>query len=160
MTIAKLRADLVDLNLKCQQARDNEVRFGLQRSRLEAERAQLLMRMVETAQQPMPVTVPYKITMQPSPIAPNKPKPATVPRNNLKPDGLPSMSAMVMSVFDNAEDAGLRPKQIRERVSAKYWPDMPADRVVSTAWRLAKDGKLHHNGGRYWLNGRSDHDKE
>jgi hypothetical protein len=49
MDIAKLRAELEELNLKCQQARDGEVRYGLQRSRLEAERAQLLARMVEAA---------------------------------------------------------------------------------------------------------------
>jgi hypothetical protein len=150
--IAKLRADLADLNLKCQEAGYNEVRYGLQRSRLEAERAQLLMQMVETVHQSTPATVPYRITMQSSPIAPNKPKPATAPRNNLKPDGLPSMSAMVMSVFDNAEVAGLRPKQIRERIRAKYWPEVPANHVTSVAWKLAKDGKLSHSGGRYRLN--------
>jgi hypothetical protein len=45
--IAQLKADLTDLNMKCQLARDNEVRFALQRGRLEAERTNLLVKMIE-----------------------------------------------------------------------------------------------------------------
>ena len=45
--IAQLKADLNDLNMKCQLARDNEVRFALQRGRLEAERTNLLVKMIE-----------------------------------------------------------------------------------------------------------------
>ena len=45
--ITRLKAELVELNTKCQLARDNEVRFALQRSRLEAERTQLLVKLVE-----------------------------------------------------------------------------------------------------------------
>jgi hypothetical protein len=43
--ITRLKAELVELNTKCQLARDNEVRFALQRSRLEAERTQLLVKL-------------------------------------------------------------------------------------------------------------------
>jgi hypothetical protein len=145
--------ELDDLNIKCQQARDNEVRYGLQRSRLEAERAQLLMRMIEATQQ-QSSSVPYAVTWQNAPLA-NKSavgfEPTVLPRN-LKPNGLPPMSAMVLSVLGSAEAAGLKPKQIRDRIREKWWPEMPADRVVSTVWRLAKDGKLSHSDGRYRLN--------
>ena len=44
--VAQLKAELAELNTKCQLARDNEVRYALQRSRLEAERAQLLVKLV------------------------------------------------------------------------------------------------------------------
>ena len=53
--IAKIKSDLNDLNMKCQLARDNEVRFALQRGRLEAERTQLLVKMIEAM---APATVP------------------------------------------------------------------------------------------------------
>jgi hypothetical protein len=45
--IAQLKAELTDLNTKCQLARDNEIRFALQRGRLEAERTQLLVKFIE-----------------------------------------------------------------------------------------------------------------
>ena len=45
--ITQLKVELNDLNVKCQLARDNEIRFALQRSRLEAERAKLLVRIME-----------------------------------------------------------------------------------------------------------------
>jgi hypothetical protein len=151
--IAKLQADLADLNMKCQQARDNEVRYGLQRSRLEAERAQLLANMVEAVQRPQPST-PYAVTWQ-SAISLNEPaQPPSATVAVRKPDGLPSMSRMVLSVLDSAEaGVGLKPKQIRERIRQRYWPEAPTDRVVSVVWRLAKNGKLHHSDGRYRLNG-------
>ena len=38
--IVRLKTELNDLNVKCQLARDNEIRFALQRSRLEAEHCQ------------------------------------------------------------------------------------------------------------------------
>jgi hypothetical protein len=154
--LAKLQAELVDLNLKCQQARDNEVRYGLQRSRLEAERAQLLARMIEATQHPAPAA-PYAVTWQSAAVLPANQSNKLVTEARYKPDGLPSVSAMVLSVLDNAEAAGLKPKQIRQRVQERYWPEIPADRVASAAWRLARDGKIHHGNGRYWLNGHDPH---
>jgi hypothetical protein len=75
----KLRSELADLNEKCQQARDLEVRYALQRSRLEAERASLLVRLVETTVMTAapvvpilasaPVAPPYRVTWQtPTPV--------------------------------------------------------------------------------------------
>jgi hypothetical protein len=143
--ISKLRMELDELNIKCQQARDNEVRYGLQRSRLEAERAQLLAQMVVMVQQPSALSTPYAITWQTAALVPtNKP---TKPR--IKPEGLPPVSAMVMTVLDNAEAPGLKPQQIRDRIRAKYWPEAPADRIISAAWKLAKGGKLAYADGYY-----------
>jgi hypothetical protein len=59
---------------------------------------------------------------------------------------------MVLSVLDSAEAAGLKPKQIRDRIRDKWWPEAPANQVTSVAWRLAKDGKLNNSDGRYRLN--------
>jgi hypothetical protein len=155
--VAKLKAELAELNLRCQQARDNEVRYGLQRSRLEAERAQLLARMIEATQQPA-LSAPYAVTWQSAALA-NKtvakpaPRLTVVARNvrNPKPRELPPMSAMVLSVLDGAKAAGLRPRQIRDRIREKYWPEAPADRVFSVVWRLAKGGKLSRSDGHYRL---------
>lgn len=68
--VAVLRAELDELNLKCQTARDNEVRFALQRSRLETERAQLLVKLMEAmgppGVAPIAAPAPYRITVGPA----------------------------------------------------------------------------------------------
>jgi hypothetical protein len=120
---------------------------------LEAERAQLLVQMIEARQQPV-LSAPYAVTSQTAAAMPPEPaaKALAAVARILKPDGLPSMSAMVMSVLDTAELA-LEPRQIRDRIRQKYWPDVPIDRVASAVWRLAKGGKLHYRDRRYWCNG-------
>ena len=65
--IARLKAELAELNTKCQLARDNEVRYALQRSRLEAERAHLLVKLVEATTTAVPAAVlaaPYRVVLQ------------------------------------------------------------------------------------------------
>jgi hypothetical protein len=77
--IAQLKANLTDLNMKCQLARDNEVRFALQRGRLEAERASLLVKMIETltpAAMAGPAAAPldpYRVVMSSCPAGADRP---------------------------------------------------------------------------------------
>jgi hypothetical protein len=150
-----LKEKLRGLDCLIEAERNDEVRHGLQRSRLEADRAQLLVRMIEVMHGPQP-SAPYAVTWQ-SAISLNESAPTLATVAVRKPDGLPSMSSMVLSVLDSAEAAGLKPKQIRECIRDKYWPEVPIDRVVSAVWRLAKNGKLHHSDGRYRLNGYNPH---
>jgi hypothetical protein len=103
--IAQFKAALTDLNMKCQLARDNEVRFALQRGRLEAERTQLLVAMVEAmapaadtlAVAPVGARADYNVVMscpagkgQPTgsykpwypPVVPDEPKAVSPPRRH------------------------------------------------------------------------------
>jgi hypothetical protein len=119
----RLRAELDELNLKCQTARDNEVRYALQRSRLEAERAKLLVRMMETMAPTSAVapTAPYRVVVQAAPVSPTAPMPVrgsaavedtVADAGRVKPEGLPSVPAMVEAVLQDAPK-GLRPCEIR-----------------------------------------------
>jgi hypothetical protein len=149
--LTQMKEELRQLDCLIQAERNDEVRHGLQRSRLEAERAQLLVRMIEAMQRPA-LAAPYAVTWQSAAIL-AKPVQSKLRPTVHKPDGLPTVGAMVLSVLDGAEAAGLKPQQIRERIREKYWPEAPTDRIISATWRLAKGGKIHQGNGRYWLNG-------
>jgi hypothetical protein len=67
--IAQLKAALVELNTKCLLARDNEIRYALQRSRLEAERTEMMVKLVEAhggqrdgAPVRLPAALPYAVS--------------------------------------------------------------------------------------------------
>lgn len=153
----KLKAELAELNQKCQLARDNEVRYALQRGRLEAERAQLLIRIMEAmAHSPMPQqinpTAPYRVTMTTAPAldlsanaasGPNKPEYS-------KPDGIPTMSQMIEITLKGVGD-GLKPKQIINQIKREWWPDMPGERVHQGLFRGVRMGQLQKDGNRYKL---------
>jgi hypothetical protein len=63
-----MKEDLRQLECAIAAERNDEVRHGLQRGRLEAERAQLLVRMLETVQrQPALAPTPYVVTWQTAP---------------------------------------------------------------------------------------------
>ena len=122
---ARLKAELAELNTKCQLARDNEVRYALQRSRLEAERTQLMVKLVEaTASSAVPaaaLVAPYRVVMQmptpaPAPAPdnvaalrplPKQPSHPVDARRKHKPSGLPSIATMVTAALK--ERPGLRP---------------------------------------------------
>jgi hypothetical protein len=160
--IARLKAELAELNTKCQLARDNEVRYALQRSRLEAERAQLLVKLVEaTATVPAAaLAAPYRVVMQmpaPAPAAvlrslPNNPPAHPVDaRRKHKPDGLPSITAMITAVLKKTP--GLRPAEIADFIRKQWWPDLPTPTISTTVWRMVRSGHLTQQDGRYALNG-------
>ena len=121
---AKLKAELAELNAKCQLARDNEVRYALQRSRLETERAQLLVKLVEATTTAVPAAVlaaPYRVVLQ-MPAPENVPRPLPNPaslvdrRRKHKPDGLPSIAAMITATLK--ETPNLRPTEIADHPEA------------------------------------------
>jgi hypothetical protein len=90
---AKLKTELAELNQKCLVARDNEIRYGLQRSRLEAERATLLARLIEAAS--LPDAVPYRIVVRDSgvPVV-TVGSPPGHQKKRLRPNGIPPMPEM------------------------------------------------------------------
>jgi hypothetical protein len=159
--IARLKAALVELNTQCQLARDNEVRYALQRGRLEAERAQLLVKLmdVRAALAPTPVleaaSPPYRIivheptTASPFDAAGVNGAPAIVTtftdvasvaaagaeRRKGKPPGLPPMTTMVLAALNDAAQHGhgLTPREVGTVIQQKWWPTakQPAFRAIS-----------------------------
>jgi hypothetical protein len=85
-----LKVELERLNQACQLARDNEVRYALQRGRLEAERAQLLVKLMDAMAAPAaspvpgPAPTPYRVTVGGPTVAPPN------PLRGAKPDGIPT----------------------------------------------------------------------
>ena len=155
--IAGLKAELTELNVKCQSARDNEVRYALQRSRLEAERTQLLVKLIEevTVKPIVPTVTPRQLQKQPaSAIPPEEDDDGlAVPeaKHKWKPDDLPSVREMVETVLTDASPKWLRPKQITDRIRQAWWPDIPSHRAASVAWGLARIGQIEKRGNRYRL---------
>jgi hypothetical protein len=163
--IAKLRTELQILDGRIQAERNDEVRHGLQRGRLEAERAQLLVKMMEATAHTAPPAVstvgptsPWRVTLQmPTPDNVSQPlpkQPAHTPadaRRKHKPDGLPSITAMITAVLK--ETPGLRPAEIADLIRKQWWPDLQTPTISTTAWRMVRSGHLTQQDGRYALNG-------
>jgi hypothetical protein len=151
--IAKLKAELEALNLQCQLARDHEIRYALQRTRLETTRMQLMLKIVDAVASPSEtVSVAPSVAMrEPPPVeAPQKP----ARRQTRKPDGLPTVVQMVLAVLDG-EDAGMRPRDIVKIARRKWWPGLRGAAVGAAAWKLAGQGRLEKDGAFYKLNGHS-----
>jgi hypothetical protein len=162
--ITTLKAELNDLNVKCQLARDNEIRFALQRSRLEAERAKLLVRIMEAVAStaapaialptaPTP-TAPYRVVVQAAPMTPLA-TPACGPdiaakAHHPKPAGLPTMQAMVETVLQTAPK-GMRPCDITVAIQKGWWPNVPRTHVSSVVWHMGQKGRLTKHGAIYRL---------
>ncbi len=157
--IAKLKTELEALNLKCQLARDNELRYALQRSRLEAERTRLLVKIVEAQSAPPAPSVQAAPAAQPAyavTVAAVSVKPDAVRVvANGKPAGLPSVAQMVTTVLegDDTPDTGMRPSEVVDVVRRTWWPAAKVKDVNPVLWRLAGKGRLENTGGRYRLNG-------
>jgi hypothetical protein len=154
---AQLRAQLTELNTKCLLARDNEIRFALQRSRLEAERAQLLVKLVEAAAAApstppaMAAAQPYAITYEKAAmVSPPSPSPS-VPATRHKPEGLPTTPAMIVAALQEAGKPA-RPSEIAAYIRGKWWAELPSKVIYTNAYRMFKDGRLAHVDGRYSLN--------
>jgi hypothetical protein len=174
-----LKTALENLNRQCQLARDNELRYAVQRSRLEAERAVVLAEAVaalqDKASEPSgpasqigPVTAQqngYRISIAAAkmPLLRLPPLPSSaevstpsIPAKSCKPAGLPSVAKMIVAVLeDAAKDGyhGLRPCDLAEVVRKTWWRDVQTKVVNTTAWQMARDGKLAKDGALYKLNG-------
>jgi hypothetical protein len=163
--IAQLKTDIEALNLQCQLARDHEIRYALQRNRLEADRIRLLIKLVEA--QPTPLTSSmqsarsaYSVIMTPTQPAHDVETPLSSgvtheSRQQRKPPGLPTVVDMVMSVLrnDDTPEEGMAPCEITNIIRNKWWPTVKTTQINSMVWRLAKEGRLHHSNHRYRLNG-------
>lgn len=152
---AGLKAELSELNMKCQLARDNEVRFALQRGRLEAERATLLAKMIEAveARQTTPTVIlpplPTKSTAALALPEDDDEEPVAETRHKHKPDGLPTYQRMVQTVLDNAAPRWLAPRQMTAIIQQTWWSDIPANKAASVAWGMARTGMIDKRGSRY-----------
>jgi hypothetical protein len=152
--IAKLRAGLSDLNLKCQTARDNEVRYALQRSRLEAERAELLVRLIEAMSRPgVPIVAqaPYHVTLGP-PILPVPAIPVAVIEKPADKSAVrQSLPAAVLDALASAP-RGLATADILAALRAKR-PDVRPGAVYTVLCNLKKSGRTAKDGDRHVLAG-------
>jgi hypothetical protein len=159
--IAKLKVELEALNLQCQLARDHEIRYALQRTRLETGRMQLMLKIVDAMSSAVRPNMAAETALASSPQHVPAPKPsgignvvvAAVPayEKPLKPDGLPTVADMVLMVLEDAGSGGLRPPQVTRVVRKRWWPDIPDDRAAQTMWNMAKAGRLRKHGHRYKL---------
>ena len=149
--VAKLKAELEALNLQCQLARDNEIRYALQRTRLETGRMQLMLKIVDAI---APSTRSAVEVPSPQPV----PTPRLPEAGNgdgtekpIKPEGLPTCAEMVLAVLKDAGPGGLRPPQVTRVARKRWWPDMPTERAAQTMYAMAKAGRLRKHGVRYRL---------
>jgi hypothetical protein len=160
--IAKLKAELEALNLQCQLARDHEIRYALQRTRLETARMQLMLKIVDAVASPPEVApAPPVIIRVPPPSSPaladaeRQPVQVQKRRSSIKPAGLPTLTDMVLAVLDGERTpgAGMRPRDIA-RIACQVWgPGIRAHGIATAAWKLAGRGQLEKNGSLYKLNG-------
>lgn len=165
--VVELKAELVELNQKCQLARDNEVRYALQRSRLEAERAQLLVKLMDAQLAASAPAEPCAEPVRPvAPLAPSKlngravfvPAEPEAPagqqqqpyaRPTHKPDGLPTYQQMVQQILDDAAPKWLAPRDMTAIIRQTWWSGVPRHKAASTAWTMARAGILDSRGGCY-----------
>lgn len=74
--------------------------------------------------------------------------------STIKPDGLPTMPAMIVASLIIARTRGqngLEPREMAELIEERYWRGMPLHIVGPTAWRMYKDGRLAKRESKYFL---------
>jgi hypothetical protein len=145
--VAKLKSDLHVLNCHIQSARNDEVRHGLQRGRLEAERAQLLVRLIEAVTAPLAPAVPaIAAGMAASPVVP---EPAAARKGHLSAKPRPPMSTMIAQALSDGK--ARRPKDIAKIVRKAHGDSIRPGAIAPVAWKMHVDGKLAKSGHRYRL---------
>lgn len=157
-----VRQRLDDLNRQIQVQRNVEMHAAMERARLETQRIELMSQMLSSSVVP-PATItpmsPYHIVMQmPMPdnvsqLPPNPPAHPADARRKHKPDGLPSITAMITAVL--RETPGLRAPEIADFIRKQWWPDLQTPTISTTAWRMLQAGHLVQQDGHYALNGTS-----
>jgi hypothetical protein len=58
---------------------------------------------------------------------------------------------MVRLVLQAAGQKGMRPKEITDFVRKRWWPDVPSNRMATTAHSMLAAGELRRHGERYRL---------
>jgi hypothetical protein len=178
--LVKARAELARLNNELHALHLEEERCKLRRSRLEGEKTRIaalvdLCELVQCLHGPAVgecFTIPggkggkavtfhiedchgAKLAVADKPAQPSTAAPSPPPaRSTLKPEGTPTVRKMVAAALEDAASRGLhqlRPRDITEYIRKKWWPSVESSSVTSTVWRMAKDGKLHAENGRYGL---------
>jgi hypothetical protein len=79
---------------------------------------------------------------------------APVPPRKAKPDGLPTTPDMIATTLREV-GRPIRPSEIAAYIRRKWWAELPPKAVYTNAYRMAKDGRLTTQEGRYSINGGS-----
>jgi hypothetical protein len=152
-----VRQRLDDLNRQIQIQRNIEMHAAMERARLETQRVELMSQMLTSSVAP-PATItpmsPYRVVLQtpaPGNVLPPNPASLVDRRRKHKPDGLPSITAMIAAVLK--ETPGLRPSEIADFIRKQWWPDLQTPTISTTAWRMVRSGHLTQHDGRYALSG-------
>lgn len=69
-------------------------------------------------------------------------KPDETPTTKAKPDGLPTVRAMILEAMGFAEQRGrkgMSPSEIRAYIQNRHWPDMPSSQVYSNVSRMVHE---------------------
>jgi len=157
------------LNRELAAIHEDEERCKLRRSRIESQKAQVQLLIDQAnlarrlAAQPDDPTKPIvrieklacgaNLVRVEAPEKPPLPQVEQLPgRRKVKPDGLPSIASMIVTALKEAGKAS-RPVEIAEFVRQRWWAAASTKDVATTAWTMAKAGKLMHRDGRYSLNG-------
>ena len=162
VTLAKARSEIGRLNQQLVDIHLEEERLRLRRSRLESEKArvqglvdlcELTQRLAETSEPVAPSlhierVAGARVVVLDKPLVPAAP----MGRRKHKPDGLPSMSVMIIAALKEAGKAE-RPVEITDYVRKHWWPTVSSNTVGTAAWHLAKIGRLTLHDGYYGLNG-------
>jgi hypothetical protein len=166
--LRRANREIVRLNRELDAIHEDEERCKLRRSRIEGQKAQvqlfidhanLARRLAAQPEDPTrPVVHVEKhcgvsiLHVEARKETPPPQSPAAPGRRKLKPDGLPTVSTMILTALREAGKAS-RPVEITEFVRRRWWADAPIKTITTTAWQMADDGKLVHHDGRYSLNG-------
>jgi hypothetical protein len=154
------------LNCKIQAERNYEMRHQAQRIRLEAERVkiQAYVDMYElslrySSAKPTPPSADRSNGAKIAAVTLSEAASAVLEqhaRKQVKPDGLPTLTEMIVTVLAEAVRQGrdsLAPREIRAVVRKRWWPDVPYPVIASAVWRLGKADRLRKvGGGQYGLN--------
>jgi hypothetical protein len=71
-----------------------------------------------------------------------------------KPEGTPTVPAMISAILTDAEKGGkhgLEPKEMTAEISKRWWPSVAGEMISPIAWRMWKRGQLKKDGPRYRL---------
>jgi len=172
--IRKANLEIGRLNRELHAIHEDEERCKVRRSRIEAQKAQvqllvdqanLARRLVAQPDDPTkPIVhieklacganfVHIEAPKNPPPLQVVQPGPVEQPgRRKVKPDGLPTVASMIVTALRETGKAS-RPVEIVAFVRRRWWSTAPTETINTTAWLMAKAGKLTHHDGRYGLNG-------
>jgi len=156
------------LNRELAAIHEDEERCRLRRSRIEAQKAQVQLFVDQAnlarrlAAQPDDPNAPkvwierhcgvgivHVEPRQPTP-PPQELPPPVESRRTMKPAGIPPVSAMIVAALQATGKAS-RPIDIVAFVRQRWWAAASTKTIATTAWLMAKAGKLTHHDGRYGL---------